>query len=130
MHHIFVACPEYTKLRDEARIKVTKKTKACIQSMELEETCVTSLLKKAKSIFTDCSFTWPLHYTFYYLGHVLPLDSIIPIDALNSQIQREHLIHNIKSDWHMSSIRLASQIFGRLQKEMAKRQEMRKKRKE
>lgn len=75
MHHIFVVCPVYTKLRKEAETEVTKRTRARIQSFEIEETCHASLLRKAKSLFTDCNFTWPLHYSFYYLGHTPPLDS-------------------------------------------------------
>ena len=120
MHHIFVACPEYTKLRKEARDDLVKKTWVRLQTLEVEETWMTGLLKKAKSLFIDCSFPWPLHYT---LGHVLPLDSHIPLDIFKSRIQHEHLIHNIKGDWHMSSIRLALCIYGQFQKRMAKRRD-------
>jgi hypothetical protein len=130
MHHIFVNCPKYMKLKDEAIVEVTKKTNARIQSIELEETCTTSLLRIAKSLFINCYFTWPLHYTFYYLKHVLLLDLIIPINIFKTLIQHEHFIHNIKGDWHISSIKLASHIYGRLQKEMARRQEMMRNRKD
>jgi hypothetical protein len=102
-------------------IEVVKRTQTRIEAIKIEETCLTSLLWKAKSLFIDCKFTWPLHYSFYYLGHIPPLDSHVPLDKFKSQIQRDRFIHNLKSDWHMSSIRLASQIFGWLQKEMARR---------
>jgi len=88
--------------------------------LEIEETHMTGLLKKAKSLFINCSFTWPLHYTFYYLGHVPLLDSHVPLDAFKNRIQHERFIHNIKGDWHMSSVRLASRIYGQFQKRMAK----------
>jgi hypothetical protein len=128
MHHIFVVCPVYTKLRKEAEMEVTKRTRARIQSFEIEETCMTSLLRKAKSLFTDCNFTWPLHYSFYYLGHTPPLDSNVPLDSFKNRIQRERFLHNIKGDWHLSSVRLASRIYGRLQKEMARRRDKRRNR--
>ena len=125
MHHIFVVCPEYAKLREEAKKEVAKRTQARIQAFNIEETCMSSLLQKAKSLFIDCRTTWPLHYSFYYLGHTPPIDSNVRDDIFASQIQRDRFIHNVKSDWHMSSIRLASRIYGRLQKEMARRQDVR-----
>ena len=120
MHHIFVVCPEYDKLRTEAREDVVKKMWSHFQTLEIEETHMTGLLKKAKSLFINCSFTWLLHYTFYYLGHIPLLDSHVPLDAFKSRIRHKHFIHNIKGDWHMSSIRLASRIYGQFQKRMAK----------
>jgi hypothetical protein len=112
MHHIFVVCLEYSRLREEAETEVIKRTRARIQVLEIEETCMSSLLQKAKSLFIDCRSTWPLHYSFYYLGHTLLLDSHVPIDKFKSRIQQDHFIPNLKSDWHMSSIRLASRIYG------------------
>jgi hypothetical protein len=91
--------------------------------MEIEETLMMGLLTKAKSLFINCDFTWPLHYSFYYLGHVPPLDSLVPLDAFKSRIHHERFIHNIKGDWYLSSVRLASRIYGRLQKRMAKRRD-------
>jgi hypothetical protein len=120
MHHIFIACPEYAKLRKDARDDLVKKTRVCLQTLETEETHMTGLLIKAKSLFIDCSFTWPLHYTFYYLEHVLPLDTHVPLDTFKSQIQHEHFIYNIKGSWHLLSVRLASCIYGQLQKRMVK----------
>ena len=123
MHHIFVVCPEYAKLRESARDELVKKMCAHLQAIEIEEILVTGLLKKAKSSFINCDFTWPLYYSFYYLGHVPPLDSLIPLDAFKSRIHHERFIHNIKGDWHLSSVRLASRIYGQLQKRMAKRRD-------
>jgi hypothetical protein len=123
MHHIFVVCPEYDELRKEARKDVVKKTRMHIQTSEIEVTHMTGLLKKAKSLFINCSFTWLLHYTFYYLGHVPLLDPHVPLDTFKNRIQHEHFIHNIKGDWHMSSVRLASRIYGQFQKRMAKRRD-------
>ena len=57
MHHTFVVCPEYDKLRKEAREDVVKKMRVRFQTLEIEETHMTGLLKKAKSLFINCSFT-------------------------------------------------------------------------
>ena len=121
MHHIFIVCLEYDKLRKEARKDVVNKTWMRIQSWEIEETRMTGFLKKAKSLFINCSFfTWLLHYTFYYLGHVPLLDPHVTLDPFKNWIQHEHFIHNLKGNWHMSSVRLALYIYGQFQKRMAK----------
>ena len=49
MHHIFVDCPIYSKLKKEAEVEVVKRTQARIQTCEIEETCMASLLQIAKS---------------------------------------------------------------------------------
>ena len=85
MHHIFIVCPEYVKLRESARDELVKKTYAHLKAMEIEETLMMGLLTKAKSFFINCEFTWLLHYFFYYLGHVPPLDSLVPLDAFKRQ---------------------------------------------
>ena len=127
MHHIFVDCPKYSDLRKEAEIEVVKRTIARIQAFEIEEAGMTSLLRIAKSLFIDCIFMWPLHYSFFYLGHIPPMDSHVPLENFKSRIQQDRFMHNIKSDWHLSSIRLASRIYGQLQKEMARRRDLQEK---
>ena len=44
MHHIFVNCPKYSDLRKEVEVEVIKRTIARMQTFEIEETCMTSLL--------------------------------------------------------------------------------------
>ena len=44
-----------------------------------------------------------------------------------SHIQQDRFIHNIKSNWHLLSIRLASCIYGQLQKEMVRRWDLQEK---
>ena len=88
MHHIFIDCPKYSDLRKEAEIEVVKGTITHIQTFEIKETCMTSLLQIAKSLFIDCVFTWPLHYSFFYLGHIPPIDSHVPLKNFMSHIQQ------------------------------------------
>jgi hypothetical protein len=121
MHHIFIDCTAFTKLRENAKEEVVKKTKSHIQAVQIEETRVSGLLWRAKSLFINCRLTWPLHYFFYYLSHVPQLDRLVPIETFKNHIQHDHFIHGIHGDWHMSSIRLASHIYGQMQREMARR---------
>ena len=100
---------------------MVEKTKQKIDAAGLEEGQFTSLLTTAKSLFSDCSKTWPLHHSFHYLGHIPKLDAHVESDIFGSRLKCGRFTHNIYGDWHMSSIRLASWIWGKLQKEMVKR---------
>ena len=123
-HHVFVSCKAFNKLREDACGEMMDKTKRKIQAIGLEEVQFTSLLRTAKFLFSDCAITWPLHYSFYYLGHIPKLDALIDSDIFANRLKCERFIHSVYGDWHMSSIRLASRIWGKVQKEMAKRRDM------
>jgi hypothetical protein len=123
-HHVFVICKAFDKLRDDACREMLNKTRRKIEAMGLEEAQFTSLLQTAKFLFSDCPITWPLHCSFYYLGHIPKLDSHVNTSVFESKLKRERFLHNISGDWHMSSIRLASRIWGKVQKEMAKRSDV------
>ena len=100
------------------------KTRWKIEAMGLEEAQFTSLIQTARFLFSDCPITWPLHYLFYYLGHIPRLDSHVNASVFESKLKRKRFLHNISGDWHISSIRLASRIWGKGQKEMAKRSDI------
>ena len=123
-HHVFVLCKAFSKLREDACREMVDKTKRKIQETGLEEAQFTSLLRTAKFLFTDCPITWPLHHSFYYLGHIPKLDTLINSSIFTSRLKCERFTHNIYGDWHMTSIRLASRIWGKVQKEMARRREI------
>jgi hypothetical protein len=73
----------------------------------------------AKSIFSDSDTLWPLHSTAFYLGQIPKIGPLLPLVSLSSSVTRSRLVHNIASDIHLSSVRLASRIFGNLQKEIS-----------
>jgi hypothetical protein len=123
-HHVFVACKTFDKLRGDACREIVEKTRRKIEAIGLEEAQFAGLLKTAKSLFSDCSVTWPLHYSFYYLGHIPKLDAHVNPNIFESRLKRERFIHNVSGDWHISAIRLASRIWGKVQKEMAKRKDV------
>jgi hypothetical protein len=123
-HHIFIAFKSFDKLRVDTCRAMLDKMKGKIKVIRLEEAQFTSLLKTAKSLFSDCSVTWPLHYLFYYLGHIPKLDAHVNPNISENRLKHERFIHNISGDWHMSTIRLVSHIWRKVQKEMAKRRDM------
>ena len=112
-------CPQ-----NNACWEMLNKTRWKIETMGLEEAQFTSLLQTAKSSFSDCPIMWPLHYSSYYLGHIPKLDDHVNASVFESKLKHERFLHNISGDWHMSSIRLASWIWGKVQKEMAKRSDV------
>ncbi|KII84505.1 hypothetical protein PLICRDRAFT_117547 [Plicaturopsis crispa FD-325 SS-3] len=120
-YHIFVECRRFEALRREATEGVEKRTKARILDKGLEEARFASLLAAAKLLFSDSVDIWPLQYSAYYLGHVPPLDGHVPPDAFDDRLTRERFLHNVHADWHLAAVRLASRIFGTVQREMAKR---------
>jgi hypothetical protein len=123
-HHVFVACKSFDKLRADACREMVDKTRRKIEAIGLEAAQFISLLKTAESLFSDCPVTWPLHYSFYYVGHIPKLDAHVNPNIFENRLKRERFIHNISGDWHMSAIRLASRIWGKIQKEMAKRRDI------
>jgi len=123
-HHVFVACKSFDKLRADACREMVDKTRRKIEAIGLEVAQFISLLKTAESLFSDCPVTWPLHYSFYYVGHIPKLDAHVNPNIFESRLKRERFIHNISGDQHISAIRLASRIWGKVQKEMAKRKDV------
>jgi len=107
MHHIFVECPEYDKLRKEAREDVVKKTRARVQTLEIRETHMTDLLKKAESLFINCSFTWPLYYTFYYLARYSTLMFLLTLSRVESDMNVLSTISKAIGICHPSDLPLA-----------------------
>ena len=122
-HHVFVKCKIFDELRRDACRELVEKTIRKIEAVGLEEAHFKSLLHTAKSIFSDCSVTWPLHYSFYYLGHIPKLGAHVDPNIFDNRLKRERFIHNISGDWHLAAIRLASRIWGKVQREMAKRRD-------
>ena len=123
-HLIFIGCKAFNRLREDACREMVDKTKQKIPAIRLEEVQFTSLLQTAKFLFSDCSITWPLHYSSYYLGHILKLDARIDSNIFANRLKCKRFIHNVYGDWHMSFIRLPSCIWGKAQKEMTKRRDM------
>jgi hypothetical protein len=118
-HHIFAVCQRYSDMRSKELSSMTTSLTKRLDEAALDKTDQTPILETAKSLFSDSDTVWPLHSTKFFLGQIPKIEPLIPISITNS-VNRSRLIHNIASDLHLASIRLASRIFGDLQKEMSK----------
>ena len=58
-----------------------------------------------------------------WLQHVPKLDSLVSVEAFTSTMTRAHFLHNVHGDFHLAGIRLASRIWGMVQKDMARRRQ-------
>src|ERR1700683_5456831 len=76
--------------------------------------------QSAKSLFKDCHLTWPLYYSQYYLGHIPPLNRLIPVTAFNTLLAPEKLVQSIHADWPLTSTCLTSHIYGDLMRRVMK----------
>ncbi|KAJ7491047.1 hypothetical protein FB451DRAFT_1023142 [Mycena latifolia] len=120
-HHLFVECGRYSEWRGRMAEELKTKTETKLIEEGVEETARKGLLQAAKSLFRRDDEIWPLKHTFYYLGHIPPLEALLPNDAVDGTIKREKILHHLAADWHLAAIRLAGRIFGDYQREMAKK---------
>lgn len=107
--------------RAEGSRQLVERTRKKLDEKGIEEAAQIGLLTAAKFLFSDNEHIWPLKYTFYYLGHIPPLDNLLPHIGVLDLIARERLLHHLAADWHLQAIRLAGRIFGDYQREMAKK---------
>ncbi|KAJ7719161.1 hypothetical protein B0H14DRAFT_2412307, partial [Mycena olivaceomarginata] len=103
-HHIFVDCPRYAPWRTSAANELAARTDKKLAEKGIEE--------------ADRSI-WPLHYSVYFLGHLLKFEQWIPSTKDPDKIADKRLAHHFAADWHLASIRLAGRIWGNWQREMA-----------
>jgi len=123
MYHIFVRCERFNSLRLEAVELFCKRVERRITEFKIKESLAEGLLDAAKSFFVDSDVIWPLHYSTFYLGHVPRLDDLVPLKAATSSLSHARFLYNVHSDFHMAGIRLASRIWGMVQRDMARRKE-------
>lgn len=120
-HHIFVICHRYSELRSNELASLITCVTSRLDDAAIEPLDQTLILDTAKFIFSDSDSVWPLQSTVFFLGQIPKIEPLLPILPTINHVNRSRLIHNIATDMHLASIRLASRIFGDLQKEMSKR---------
>ena len=86
MHHVFVECRRFKDMRKETVDGILKVTANIISKFSLKEATVECLLTKAKSSFVDCTETWPLQYSAFYLGHILRIDNIVDTSVFENRV--------------------------------------------
>ncbi|KAJ7637445.1 hypothetical protein B0H17DRAFT_1217101 [Mycena rosella] len=122
-HHVFVECAQYDEWRTKATEELHHRVNAKLAEKDFEEAECTGLLTAVKSFFSD-NDVWPLHYSTYYLGHILRFDDLMPAPSrAEDSLTHSRLAHHFAADWHTAFICLAGCIWGDWQKEMSKRME-------
>ena len=120
-HHVFVECPRYSELRSKEIDSLVLSIEKRMLEAKLVPDDQALLLQSAKSLFSDSETVWPLVSATFFLGQIPKINPLIPPYSISNLVNRSRLVHNIASDMHLSSVRLASRIFGDLQKVMSKR---------
>ena len=120
-HHIFAICGRFSQLRDKELASLSLSIKKRLDDAAIDPPHQSSILQLAKFIFSDSELIWPLHSTVFFLGQIPKVEPLLSPLSMPNFVNRTRLIHNIATDLHLSSVRLASRIFGDLQKEISKR---------
>ncbi|TFK81753.1 hypothetical protein K466DRAFT_666919 [Polyporus arcularius HHB13444] len=110
VHHVFVTCPAYTSLRDNARCDLMRETSEQLLAAKTTSPLKDVILRITAALFLDDPSVWPQHFTRYYLG-LLPLIPL-PDDMASQSLTTRRLLARVKHAWHISSIRLAGRIWG------------------
>ena len=117
--HIFSECPHFKIWRQEAGQQLKNTVATRLTQIDLSNRTLEDILTKAKSFYCNDAKIWPLGDSQYYLGHVPKIREWIQGEEL-SRLTVERLVHGIYSDWHNTSVRLASRIFGELQRRVTR----------
>jgi hypothetical protein len=120
-HHIFAVCGHFSEFRTKELASLIVSIKKRLDEAAIDHHHQLSIIQLAKCIFSDSDIFWPLHSTVFFLGQIPKIEPLLSPLAMNNSVNRSRLIHNIATDLHLSSVRLASRIFGDLQKIITKR---------
>jgi hypothetical protein len=120
-HHIFVDCPIFNEWRQEAGSQLQKTLADRLKQTSLGENVVSVIINKAKFFFTDDPDIWPLKESRYFLGLVPKIRQWLTqeSDGMNG-VTRERIIKGIYCDWHNTGVRLASRIYGEVQRRVTR----------
>jgi hypothetical protein len=122
-HHIFVVCGRYSEMQSKELESLVMSIKKKLDDAEVDPHDQTHIMDTAKCIFSDSKNVWPLQSSMYFLGQIPKVEPLLPPLSMTSPINHSRLIHNLATDMHLASARLASRIYGDLQKEMTKRRD-------
>jgi hypothetical protein len=118
-------------MREHAAKRLVEAVENKVDAQEFHEEATLmkqSLLRIAKSYFSNENDVWPLHYSVFYLGHVPDITSIITANLFSTLAKRDKFLRDIHGEFHLAGIRLAGRIFGEYKREDRKADELRKSR--
>ena len=120
-HHIFVDCHRYSEMRTKALDPLIKGVETRLDDAGVNPPDQTRIMNTVKHIFSDSKDVWPLQSSMYYLGQIPKVEPLLSPTSTTSAVNRSRLIHNLATDMHLTSARLASRIYGDMQREMTKK---------
>jgi hypothetical protein len=126
-HHIFVDCPIFEEWRQEAGLQLQKTLSDRLEQTGIGEKDKLEILTRAKSFYMDDEEVWPLKESQFYLGFVPKIQKWMTheTEGLN-WITKERMVKGIYCEWHNTGVRLASRIYGELQRRVTRIWERRK----
>ncbi|KAJ7770801.1 hypothetical protein DFH07DRAFT_735350, partial [Mycena maculata] len=98
MHHVLVECTWYMDWREKAAKELVMETEAKLNEKSIGEAAQKHLLTTAKSLFTRNVNSWPLKHSFYYLGHIPPLEPLLLVETPENDLTREQLLHHLVAE--------------------------------
>ncbi|KAM5539151.1 hypothetical protein V8D89_007181 [Ganoderma adspersum] len=108
-HHIFVQCPHFAVICDEASRAVIRDTSSLLDATETPlPTDV--IIRIAHALFIDDPLIWPQTASHYHYGTVPSLPEVPA--AFGGHLPSKRLLSRVAALWHSSSIRLSARIWG------------------
>ncbi|KAM5531761.1 hypothetical protein V8D89_014573 [Ganoderma adspersum] len=115
-HHVFIQCPHFSSLRDDALATLVRDTSALLHpTADIPSSFADAVLSITRVLFTDNGSIWPQYYSHYYLGAIPTVPYIVtpPGDNPVSSLVQRRLRSRIATLWHTASIHLAARIWGK-----------------
>ena len=115
-HHVFIQCPQFSSLRDDALATLGRDTSALLHSTaDIPSSFADAILSIPHTLFTDNGSVWPQYHSHYCLGPVPTVPYIVAPPWCNSvsSLAQCRLRSRIATLWHTTSIHLAARIWGK-----------------
>ncbi|KAJ7628797.1 hypothetical protein FB45DRAFT_919275 [Roridomyces roridus] len=106
-HHIFVRCPAFINLRDEAREAVVRDTITFLNDADVPLMDVRRVKRVAECLFRDHHRIWPQNLSKYFLG-LVPL---VPAINIHPNAAARKVSMAVGQIWHSAGIKLTARIW-------------------
>ncbi|KAK7038135.1 hypothetical protein R3P38DRAFT_2696655 [Favolaschia claudopus] len=119
-HHIFVECPSFEAIRINHKSAIVGHTRTLLDSSEgiVDDSSKTGLITLAENLLHDHE-VWPTGQSQYFLGMIPSVNSTLPdftTGTPHKTVARTRVMTRLANTWHTEVIRVASRIWGELQR--------------
>lgn len=119
MHRVFVQCKHFSHWRKQSTQELVTMVSNILSSLQnMESRIINVITRRVSKTFFDDDSLWPLRHSQYYLGRTIPTRKLF--DGTGSYPDNKTATQ-IGNALHYISIRLASRIWGHIQRVVAKR---------